>query len=129
MRRKRPNEPPTKREPPGLSYAREACQRLHAAGEAVSTRKVLAEVARARGVNVSFRDVTPAVQAWRAEFMARVSGRVDAAVAALLCLETDLERDAVRRGVAQRSGGGIRVRFTVAGRGRVRKTALLKRRG
>ena len=106
----------TKREPPGLGYAREACNRLHAAGLPVSTRAVLAEVAKTRGCNISFRDATPAVAMWKAEQMARVSGRVDAAVDALLSLETDLERDAVRRGVHQRTGGGIRVRFTVASR-------------
>jgi hypothetical protein len=106
----------TKREPPGLAHAREACRRLHAAGQPVTTRAVLAEVAKTRGVNVSFRDATPAVQAWKAEQMARVSGRVDAAVDALLVLESDLERNMVRRAIQQRTGGGIRVRFTVASR-------------
>lgn len=121
-----------KREPPGLGYAREACRRLHEAGQTVTTRKVLAEIARARGVNVSFRDVTPAVQVWKAEQMARVSGRVDAAVDALLALETDLERDMVRRAVQQRTAGGIRVRFMLANRkptGPGRHTRLPKRAG
>jgi hypothetical protein len=106
----------TKREPPGLGYAREACQRLHTGGHVVTTRAVLAEVKKARGVNVSFRDATPAVQQWKAEMMARVSGRVETAVAALLALETDLERDMVRRAVRGRTGGGIRLRFFVADR-------------
>lgn len=110
-------QPETKREPPGLEHARAACRRLQSAGLPVTTRAVLAEVARVRGVKISFRDATPAVQTWRAEQMARVSGRVDAAVAALLSLETDLERDMVRQSVHQRTGGGIRVRFTVANRG------------
>jgi hypothetical protein len=105
-----------KREPPGLAAAREACRRLHAAGEPVTTRRVVAEVARARGEGVSLRDATPAVQEWRAEQMARVSGRVENAVAGLLALETDLERDAVRLAVQQRTGGGIRLKFTVAAR-------------
>jgi hypothetical protein len=105
-----------KREPPGLGYAREACKRIHAAGKTVSTRAVLAEVFRARGVNISNRDSTVACQQWRAETMARTSGRVDAAVDALLSLETDLERDAVRQAIQTRTGGGIRVRFTVAAR-------------
>ena len=106
----------TKREPPGLAHAREACRRLHTAGATVSTRAVLAELARTRGAALSYRDVCPAVQAWKTEQMARVSGRVDAAVDALLSLETDLERDMVRRAVNQRTGGGIKVRFTVASR-------------
>lgn len=107
---------PTKREPPGLGYAREACRRLHARGDSVTTRAVLAEVAKTRGVNVSFRDATPAVQQWKAEQMARVSGRVETAVDALLALETDLERDMVRRAIRGRTGGGIRLRFFVADR-------------
>jgi hypothetical protein len=82
----------------------------------VTTRAVLAEVAKTRGVNVSFRDATPAVQQWRTEQLARASGRIETAVDALLALETDLERDVVRRAIHQRSGGGIRVRFTVASR-------------
>lgn len=101
----------TKREPPGLGYAREACRRLHEAGEAVTTRAVLAEVARTRGVNISFRDCTPAVQAWREEQLARVSGRVDAAVDALLALKTPVERAAVRVAINKRSGGTMRVQF------------------
>lgn len=112
---------PTKREPPGLGYAREACRRLHERGESVTTRAVLAEVAKTRGVHISNRDSTVACQQWRAEQLARVSGRVSDAVDALLALESDLEREAVRRGVAQRSGGGIRLRFTVAARN-TRKT-------
>ena len=109
-------KPTTKREPPGLGYAREACRRLHAAGEPVTTLAVLAEVKKARGVNVSFRDATPAVQQWKAEMMARVYGRVETAVDALLALETNLERDMVRRAIRGRTGGGIRLRFFVADR-------------
>lgn len=122
----------TKREPPGLGYAREACRRLHEAGQAVTTRAVLAEVARVRGVNISFRDCTPAVQAWKESQLARVSGRVDAAVEALLALDTPVERNAVRAAVNQRSGGALRVRFLVSpGRGRKprRQTPLPKRAG
>jgi hypothetical protein len=55
---------------------------------------------------------------------------VDAAVDALLLLETDLERDMVRRAVHQRTGGGLRVRFTVASRkggGPKRHTRLPKK--
>lgn len=118
------------REPPGLGYCREACRRLHAAGHNVTTRAVLAEVAKTRGVNVSFRDATPAVQAWKAEMAARVSGQVDAAVDAVLALETDLERDMLRRAVRARTGGGIRMRFFVADRAAKkpqRKTPLPKR--
>lgn len=125
-------KPTTKREPPGLAHARDACRRLHEAGESVSTRAVLAELARTRGAALSYRDVCPAVQAWKAEQMARVSGRVDSAVDALLSLETDLERDMVRRAVNQRTGGGIKVRFTVASRATRpprRNTPLPKRAG
>lgn len=120
-----------KREPPGLGYARDACRRLHEAGQPVSTRRVMAEIARVRGVNVSFRDATPAVQVWKAEQMARVSGRVEAAVDALLALETDLERDMVRRAVQQRTAGGIRVRFMLASRkpGGPRRHTRLPNRG
>jgi hypothetical protein len=125
-------KPTTKREPPGLAYAREACRRLHEAGKTVSTRAVLAEVAKSRGVKVSFRDATPAVAMWRTEQMARVSGRVESAVDALLALETDLERDMVRRAVKQRTGGGVQIKFTVASRA-TRKdpshTGLPKRAG
>jgi hypothetical protein len=119
----------TKREPPGLGHARDACRKLHAAGLPVTTRSVLAEVFKARGLKVSFREATPAVQAWRAEQMARVSGRVDAAVDALLALGSDLERDMVRNAVRQRTGGGIRVRFTVASRNTRRTTPLRKKHG
>lgn len=121
----------TKREPPGLGYAREACKRLHAAGERVTTRAVLAEVAKTRGVNISNRDSTVACQQWKAEHMARVSGRVETAVDALLALETDLERDMVRRAVNMRTAGGIRVRFMVSKRGQPprRHTPLPKRAG
>lgn len=121
-----------KREPPGLGFARDACRKLHKNGQAVTTRAVLAEIAKTRGVNVSFRDATPAVQQWRAEQMARVSGRVDAAVDALLALETDLERDAVKHAVQLRTGGGIRVRFVVASRNsrkRPRQTPLRENAG
>jgi hypothetical protein len=126
------NKREPKREPPGLAWSREACARLHERGEAVTTRAVLREVAKVRGVHVSFRSATPAVQQWRADWLARTSGRIDAAVGALLALETDDERDAVRRAVAQRSGGGVRVKFTVASRatrGTARQTPLRKRTG
>jgi hypothetical protein len=61
-------------------------------------------------------DITPELQHWRAEQLARVSGRIESAANALLALETDLERDALRRTIDQRTGGGIRIRFTVKAR-------------
>jgi hypothetical protein len=104
------------REPPGLAHIREAARRLAGRGRPVTARNVRAELIAWRGIGASLSNITPELQRWRAEQLARVSGRIDAAANALLSLETDLERDALRRMIDQRTGGGIQIRFTVKAR-------------
>ncbi len=104
------------REPPGLKHIREACRRLAGRGRPVTARNVRAELISWRGIGASLSDITPELQRWRAEQLARVAGRIDSAASAVLSLETDLERDALRRAIDQRTGGGVQIKFTVKAR-------------
>ena len=104
--------PRRRRDPAGLPRIRQACDRLHARGREVTVRAVAAELGLAEYFP-SLRDVYPVVEKWKSAMLERCSGRIDAAANALLVLETDLERDAVRRAVEARTGGGVRVKFVV----------------
>ena len=99
-----------------MAHIREACRRLAGRGRPVTARNVRAELIAWRGIGASNVHITPELQRWRAEQLARVSGRIESAANALLALETDLERDALRRMIDQRTGGGIRIRFSVKAR-------------
>lgn len=112
-------KPPRKKRPPlGMERIRAAVDAVAAKGKTPTLRTVRAELTRHGRGGASFSDILPAVNAWRMQTLQRVSGRVENAVAALLALETDLERDAVRAAVHARTGGGVNVRFTVTTRWR-----------
>lgn len=111
-------QPRGKRAPLGMERIRTAVEAVVAKGKTPTVRTVRAELTRNGRPGASFRDISEIVAHWRSQMLHRVSGRVENAVAALLALETDLERDAVRAQVEARTGGGIRVRFTVATRWR-----------
>jgi hypothetical protein len=101
-----------------------AIERVAASGREPSQYNVRARMIRDsrddRGA--SFEAIGPVLRHWKAERLARASGRIDAAVDALVALRTKAERDEVRRLVEARTGGGIRVRMVA--RGRPRKLGL-----
>jgi hypothetical protein len=103
-------------EPLGLAHIREAARRLASRGRPVTARNVRAELISWRGVGGSLKHIVAELQRWRADTLAKASGRIESAADAVLTLATDLERDALRRMVEQRSGGGITIRFVVKAR-------------
>ena len=104
------------REPKGLEHVFDSCNRVHKRGVAVTLSAVRSDLKRERGKSVSRHSLVIAVRAWKEQRLQIVSGRVSAAVAAVLALGDDLERDACRRTVDQQSGGAGKIRFTVASR-------------
>lgn len=105
-----------KRAPEGMDRIRAAVQAVAAKGKEPSLRLVRAELTRNGRPGASFTYIVAVLKEWRTQTLHRVSGRVENAVAALLALETDLERDAVKAAVNTRTAGGVRVQFTVAAR-------------
>ena len=105
-----------KRTPDGAGHIREAIRRLLSRGVEPSVPKVRGELLRWRGVGASFRDIQPTFIEWRAAELARRAGIIEAAADAILLLGTTMERQAVARIVDARSGGGVRIKFTVKAR-------------
>jgi hypothetical protein len=105
-----------KRTPDGAGHIREAIRRLTSRGVEPSVPKIRGELLRWRGVGASFRDVQPVYVAWRESELARRAGIIEAAADAILLLGTTMERQAVARIVEARSGGGVRIKFTVKAR-------------
>jgi hypothetical protein len=101
-----------------------AIERVAASGREPSLSNVRARLIRDsrddRGA--SFETLLPILRQWKADRLERASGRIEAAVDALVALRTKAERDEVRRLVEARTGGGIRVRMVA--RGRPRKLGL-----
>jgi hypothetical protein len=97
-----------------------AIERVAASGREPSQYNVRARLIRDsrddRGA--SFEQIGPILRQWKADRLARASGRIDAAVDALVALRTKAERDEVRRLVEARTGGGIRLRMVARGRPR-----------
>jgi nitric oxide reductase activation protein len=106
----------SKRAPEGMDRIRAAVAAVAAKGKEPSLRTVRAELTRNGRPGASFTYIVAVLKEWRAQTLHRVSGRVENAVVALLALETDLERDAVKAAVRTRTAGGVRVQFTVAAR-------------
>lgn len=101
-----------------------AIERVAGSGREPSLSNVRARLIRDsrddRGA--SFETILPILRQWKADRLERASGRIEAAVDALVALQTKAERDEVRRLVEARTGGGIRVRMVA--RGRPRKVGL-----
>jgi hypothetical protein len=101
-----------------------AIERVAAGGREPSLANVRARLIRDsrddRGA--SFETILPLLRQWKADQLARGSGRIEAAVDALVALRSKAERDEVRRLVEARTGGGIRLRMVA--RGRPRKVGL-----
>lgn len=97
-----------------------AIERVAASGKEPSILNVRARLVRDsrddRGA--SPETVAPILRAWKAEALERATGRIEAAVVALLDLRTRGERDEVRRRVQARTGGGIRLQIIARGRPR-----------
>lgn len=102
-----------KRQPKGRPDIVAAIERLAAKGKSPSVAMVRGELLRTRHVGASFETILPILQQWKEETLARASGRIEAAVEGILALQTRAERDAVRRLVDMRTGGGVEVRFKV----------------
>lgn len=134
MKAAKPRTP--KRAPEGMDRIRAAVQAVVAKGREPSLRNVRAELTRNGRPGASFTYIVEALREWRAQTLHRVSGRVENAVVALLALETDLERDAVKAAVKTRTAGGVLVQFRVAARwrgggrpGNVRQRAAIAAEG
>jgi len=101
-----------------------AIERVAASGREPSLANVRARLIRDsrddRGA--SFETIVPLLRQWKADRLERASGRIDAAVDALLALRNKAERDEVRRLVQLRTAGGLRLR--IVARGRPRKSRL-----
>ena len=112
----------------GLPVIREALHRLLDRGVEPTVRGVIGELKRWRFVGCSKREAALVVSDWRRQQLVDAEGRIEAAAASVLALGTNLERDAVRRLVAERSRGNVTLRFTVKSRDkggrRPRKTAV-----
>ena len=119
-----------KRDPTGLAHVREACNRLQRKGKKVSLTTINNELLKWRGVSVLRASMIVVWHEWRRQRLLEVSGRLNAAVDAILQLTDDLERDYVKRQVCLRTGGGVKIRFTVKARntggGHPKKTALVR---
>jgi len=101
---------------------RAAIERVAAKGVSPSLPKVARELVRTRRYGASFETILPVLREWKAELLERASGRIEAAVDAIVALRTREERDEVRRLVDARTAGGIKVSFKQ--RGTPRKVAL-----
>jgi hypothetical protein len=81
-----------------------AVRRIEARGERPTNHGVRAELQKLYGAGGSFREISPVVEAWRAEIVAKAEKRIAVAVEALLALEHDLEREEVGRRYRERTG-------------------------
>ena len=102
-----------KREPVGQAYIRAAIERIVARGKPLTSRADRGELLRTRSVGASYTPILVELRRWKREQEERASGRIEAAVDAILALRAKHERDKVRADVLARSGGGIVVRFAV----------------
>jgi hypothetical protein len=116
--------PTVKRGAEALADIRAAIERVAAKGKTPSLPTVADELRRTRRYGASFETILPVLRDWKRETLDRASGRIDAAVDAIVGLRTRQERDEVRRLVEARTGGGIRVSFKQ--RGTPRKPGLLR---
>jgi hypothetical protein len=107
--------PTVKRGAEALADIRAAIERVAAKGKAPSLPKVAEELRRTRRYGASFETILPVLRDWKRETLERASGRIDAAIDAIVALRTRQERDEVRRLVEARTGGGIRVSFKQRG--------------
>ena len=96
----------------------QAVRRLEARGERPTNDSVRAELQELYGAGGSYRDVSPVVEAWRREVVAKAEKRIEAAVAALAKLEHGVEVEEVARRFRAKYGGTVRLTLQ-----RERKTA------
>lgn len=116
----------TKKGAEALADIRAAIERVAAKGKTPSLPTVADELRRTRRYGASYETILPVLRDWKREALERGSGRIDAAVDAIVALRSRQERDEVRRIVEARTGGGIRVSFKQ--RGTPRKSGLIRRR-
>lgn len=105
-----------------VADVRAAIERIVAKGKTPSLRTVADEIRRVRKVGSSLETILPVLRDWKRETLERASGRIGAAVDAIVALRTRSERDEVRRLVDARTAGGVRVSFRQ--RARPRKLGL-----
>lgn len=86
-----------------------AISRLEARGERPTGEAVILELKSIYGVGASKREVSPVVESWRRDVIARARERIEAAVEAVVMLQNDIECEEVMRLFRQRYGGGIRL--------------------
>jgi hypothetical protein len=84
-----------------------AVRRIEARGERPTNHGVRAELQKLYGAGGSFREISPIVEQWRSEIVAKGERRISAAVAALVKLEHDLEREEVARRYRDSTGSEL----------------------
>lgn len=81
-----------------------AVRRIEARGERPTNHGVRAELQQLYGAGGSFREISPIVEQWRSEIVAKAERRIATAAAALIKLEHDLEREEVVRRYREATG-------------------------
>lgn len=94
-----------------------AIETLAAKGREPSIREVRKQIIRddPAGIGASLETIAPVLAAWSEQELTRASGRIDAALDAIVALRNKSERDEFSRLLQQRTEGALRIRFTVKG--------------
>lgn len=86
-----------------------AVQQIERRGERPTNALVRQELVELYGAGGSFREISPVVEQWRRDVVAKAEKRIAAAVAAIAKLEHDVEREEVCRRFRQEHGREIRL--------------------
>jgi thioredoxin-like negative regulator of GroEL len=95
-----------------------AVQRIERRGERPTNGAVRAELIELYGAGGSFREISPVVEQWRRDVVAKAERRIEAAVAAIGKLEHEVEVEEVCRRFRQQHDRDIRVTVTMDRKGK-----------